>query len=208
MTPLVRQIHLGDNVAILRKNRVSPDRCRITIMDITQFVEQSLGHWRSQRSAHHMIFSHFEAVRSEIDIMAIAPDDAEVLALCKSYEIDPTRAVAPFRMAWAGQSDWDEENAEIKGTCILVPIPDSHKPTKGKLLRDQGYAETVAAVGEYNFTEEGMFVLETPYDRAVAEERIWFVNPNLRLRVSLIKTSGGTGVVTASFASEIRSLDG
>jgi phycoerythrin-associated linker protein len=205
--PLVRQIHLGDNVAILRKNRVSPDRSRITIMDITQFVEQSLGHWRSQRSAHHMIFSHFEAVRSEIDIMAIAPDDAEVVALCKSYDIDPARAVAPFRMTWAGESDWDEENAEIKGTCILVPIPDSHKPTQGKLLRDQGYAETVAAVGEYTFTEEGMFVLETPYDRAVAEERIWFVNPNLRLRVSLIKTSGGTGVVTASFASEIRSLE-
>lgn len=199
---------MGDNVAILRENRVSPDRSRITIMDITQFVEQSLGHWRSQRSAHHMIFSHFEAVRSEIDIMAIAPDDAEVVALCKSYDIDPAHAVAPFRMAWAGESDWDEENVEIKGTCILVPIPDSHKPTKGKLLRDQGYAETVAAVGEYTFTEEGMFVLETPYDRAVAEERIWFVNPNLRLRVSLIKTSGGTGVVTASFASEIRSLDG
>jgi phycoerythrin-associated linker protein len=177
-------------------------------MDITQFVEQSLGHWRSQRSAHHMIFSHFEAVRSEIDIIAIAPDNAEVVALCKSYDIDPARAVAPFRMAWAGQSDWDEENAEMKGSCILVPIPDSHIPTKGKLLRDQGYAETIAAVGEYTFTEEGMFVLETPYDRAVAEERIWFVNPNLRLRVSLIKTSGGTGVVTASFASEIRSMDG
>ena len=173
-------------------------------MDISQFVAQSLGHWRSQRSAHHMIFSNFEAVRSEIDILAIAPDAAEVVALCKSYDIDHTLAVAPFRMAWEGQSDWDEDNPDMKGTCILVPIPDSHNSHKGKLLRDQGYAETVAAVGEYTFTEEGMFILETPYDRAMAEERIWFVNPNLRLRVSLIKTSGGTGVVTASFASEIR----
>ncbi len=173
-------------------------------MDISQFVEQSLGHWRSQRSAHHMIFSNFEAVRSEIDILAIAPDDAEVVALCKSYDLDPARAVAPFRMAWEGQSDWDEDAPDMQGTCILVPIPDSHKPNRGKLLRDRGYAETVAAVGEYTFTEEGMFVLETPYDRAMAEERIWFINPNLRLRVSLIKTSGGTGVVTASFASEIR----
>jgi phycoerythrin-associated linker protein len=175
-------------------------------MDITQFVAQSIGHWRSQRSAHHMIFSHFEAVRSEIDILAIEPDNAEVIALCKAYDIDPALATSPFRMAWEGQSDWDEENPEeMKGTCILVPIPDSHKPTKGKLLRDQGYAETIAAVGEYTFTEDGCFVLETPYDRAMAEERIWFVNPNLRLRVSLIKTSCGTGVVTASFSSEIRS---
>ena len=68
-----------------------------------------------------MIFSHFEAVRSEIDIVAIAPNNAEVVALCESYDIDPALAVAPFRMAWAGQSDWDEENGEMKGTCILVP---------------------------------------------------------------------------------------
>ena len=33
-------------------------------MDIAEFVEQSLGRWRSQRSAHHLAFSHFEAVTS------------------------------------------------------------------------------------------------------------------------------------------------
>jgi phycoerythrin-associated linker protein len=164
-------------------------------MDITQFVEHSLGRWRSQRSAHHMIFSHFEAVQSVVDIVSIPPDDQEVIALCQSYDIDPS------------QSDWDE-NAEMKGTCVLVPIPDPHIPQKGRLLRDQGYAETVAAIGEYSLTEDGMFVLVTPYDRASAEEKIWFVNPNVRLRVSLIKTSDGNGVVTASFASEIRSLAG
>ncbi|MFM7439806.1 MAG: phycobiliprotein lyase [Snowella sp.] len=174
-------------------------------MDITQFVEQSLGRWRSQRSAHHMIFSHFEAVQSVIDIMALSLEDKEVITLCQAYGLNPGQAVSPFRMTWEGQSDWDEE-AEMKGTCVLVPIPDPTLPNQGRLLRDQGYAETVAAVGEYVFTEDGMFVLLTPYDRAMAEERIWFVNPNLRLRVSLIKTSEGTGVVTASFASEIRSL--
>ena len=176
-------------------------------MDITQFVEHSLGRWRSQRSAHHMFFSHFEAVQSVVDIVSIPPDDQEVIALCQSYDIDPSQAVAPFRMTWEGQSDWDE-NAEMKGTCVLVPIPDPHIPKKGRLLRDQGYAETVAAIGEYSLTEDGMFVLVTPYDRASAEEKIWFVNPNVRLRVSLIKTSDGNGVVTASFASEIRSLSG
>ncbi len=174
-------------------------------MDIRQFVDQSLGSWRSQRSAHHLVFSHFEAVQSVIDIAALSWDDAAVIALCKSYQIDPKQAVSPFRMTWEGQSDW-EENSEIQGTCILVPIPDPIMANRGKLLRDQGYAETIAAVGDYHLTEEGMFVLVTSYERAAAEEKIWFVNPNLRLRVSLIKTSGGSGVVTASFASEIRSL--
>ncbi|WP_173401170.1 phycobiliprotein lyase [Kamptonema formosum] len=176
-------------------------------MNIKQFVENSLGRWRSQRSAHHLTFSHFEAVQSVIDIVELSLNDGAVIDLCQSYNIDPTQAVMPFKMSWEGQSDWDE-NAEVKGSCILVPIPDPTVPNRGKLLRDQGYAETVAAVGDYQITEDGTFVLLTTYDRAAAEEKIWFANPNLRFRVSLIKTSGGSGVVTASFASEIRSLSG
>ena len=172
-------------------------------MDITEFVAHSIGQWRSQRSAHHLAFSHFEAVQSEIEIVALAMDDPAVIDLCKLYSIDPKLAVSPFRMSWEGQSDWDE-NAEVKGTCVLVPIPDPHQPNRGRLLRDQGYAEEIAAIGEYVLTEDNTFVLTTAYERAAAEEKIWFVNPNVRCRVSLIKTSAGTGVVTASFSSEIR----
>jgi phycoerythrin-associated linker protein len=172
-------------------------------MDITEFITQSIGQWRSQRSAHHLAFSHFEAVQAEIDIIALSPTDPDVLALCQQYEVNPQAIVAPFHMSWKGESDWEEGEVQ-EGNTLLVPVPDPHFPRRGKLLRDQGYAETIAAVGNYHFTEEGMFVLVTPYERAAAEERIWFATPNLRFRVSLIKTSGGTGVVTASFASEIR----
>ena len=86
-----------------------------------------------------------------------------------------------------------------------MPVPDLDNPQAGRLLRDQGYAETISSAGKYHFDEEGAFVLHTSYDRAAAEERIWFANPNFRMRVSLIKTSSGNGVVTASFSTEIRS---
>ncbi len=171
-------------------------------MDIQEFVERSIGCWRSQRSAHHLAFSHFEAIQSEIEIVALATDAPEVIALCQANHISVDAIVSPFQMSWQGQSDWDEN--EVKGSCILVPVPDPESLQRGKLLRDQGYAETIAAVGDYYLTEDGTFVLTTAYDRAAAEEKIWFVNPNVRCRVSLIKTSAGTGVVTASFSSEIR----
>lgn len=174
-------------------------------MDITEFVNRSLGLWRSQRSAHHLAFRHTEEVTSEIEIEPLERDDPEVIELCQAYEIDPQLATVPFRMSWEGESDWDEKE-ELKGTTVLVPIPDPEDPKKGKLLRDRGYAETMAAVGNYQITEDGTFVLTTSYDRAAAEEKIWFATPNLRMRVSLIKTSGGDGVTTASFSSEIRSL--
>ncbi len=174
-------------------------------MDIIQFVDQSIGQWRSQRSAHHLAFSHFEAVQSIIDIDMLSSDDPAVIELCQTYQIASDRAVSPFQMNWAGQSDWDEDQPEVTGSAILVPIPDPVVPQRGKLLRDQGYAETIAAAGDYHFLDDGTFVLITAYENAAAEEKIWFANPNLRFRVSLIKTSAGSGVVTASFSSEIRS---
>lgn len=173
------------------------------MIDITEFVANSIGHWRSQRSAHHLAFGHFEAVQSEIDIISLASNDPAVIELCKIYDVDPQTVVSPFRMSWEGQSDW-EDSEVVKGSCVLVPIPDPDRVNCGKLLREQGYAEEIAAIGDYTLTEDGTFVLVTLYDRAAAEEKIWFVNPNVRCRVSLIKTSAGTGVVTASFSSEIR----
>ncbi|WP_434687540.1 phycobiliprotein lyase [Pseudanabaena minima] len=172
-------------------------------MDIQEFVEKSIGHWRSQRSAHHLAFGHFEAVQSEIDITSVSTEASEVVELCKTYNIDPQTVASPFRMSWEGQSDWEDSEA-IKGNCVLIPVPDPVQPRRGKLLRERGYAEEVAAIGEYHFTDDGTFVLITAYDRVAAEEKIWFVNPNVRCRVSLIKTSAGTGLVTASFSSEIR----
>ncbi|MCG9892135.1 MAG: phycobiliprotein lyase [Thermosynechococcaceae cyanobacterium MS004] len=172
-------------------------------MDIVDFVAQSIGHWRSQRSAHHLAFAHFEAVQSEIDILSLSVDDPAVLALCQTYGVDPQLAVSPFQMSWEGHSDW-EDSEVIKGSCTLVPVPSPDQPQRGKLLRDQGYAEEIAAAGDYYFTNDDTFVLVTAYERAAAEEKIWFVNPNVRCRVSLIKTSAGSGVVTASFSSEIR----
>ncbi|MGB3238771.1 MAG: phycobiliprotein lyase [Geitlerinemataceae cyanobacterium] len=174
-------------------------------MNIREFVERSIGCWRSQRSGHNLAFQHFEEVRSTIEITALAVNNPAVLELCKTHDIDPAIAVSPFHMSWEGESDWDEEET-IEGNCILVPIPDPELPNQGRLLRSQGYAETIPAIGRYRLTEDDRFILVTNYDRAAAEEQIWFANPNTRFRVSLIKTSAGTAVITASFASEIRDL--
>lgn len=174
-------------------------------MDVVEFVESSIGRWRSQRSGHSLALSHFEEVRSTINIVSLPKTAPEVIELCKSSGVDIANAVSPFQMSWQGESDWDE-NEIIKGSSVLVPIPDINNLKKGKLLRSQGYAETIPAAGEYYITEDETFILYTEYDSAAAEERIWFHTPNLRFRVSLIKTSDGNGVLTASFSSEIRSL--
>ena len=173
-------------------------------MDIETFVTRSIGRWKSQRSSHNLAFQHSEEVHSKIDIVPVEVTDASVAELCEAQGFELKAALSPFHMSWRGESDWDD-NEISEGSCLLVPIADpGGDPNRGKLLRSQGYAETMPAVGDYRFTAEGEFVLITPYDRASAEERIWFGTPNLRFRVSMIRTSDGKGVVTASFSSEIR----
>ena len=65
-------------------------------MDIDTFVARSLGRWRSQRSAHHLAFAHFEEIRSVIDIEKLAKDDPAVLALCESQGTDSGAIATPF----------------------------------------------------------------------------------------------------------------
>lgn len=172
-------------------------------MDIDTFVTRSLGRWKSQRSAHHLAFAHFEEIRSVIDIEKLEKDDPAVVALCESQGVDRATIATPFKMSWEGETDWNEDDV-LKGQTILVPVPDVTGENSGKLLRDQGYAETIPAAGHYVISPDGTFVLTTGYDRAAAEEKIWFANDNLRFRVSLIKTSNGKGVTTASLSSEVR----
>ncbi|MEL6491147.1 MAG: phycobiliprotein lyase [Cyanobacteria bacterium J06634_6] len=174
-------------------------------MDIDTFVTRSFGQWRSQRSAHHLAFAHFEEIRSMITIEGIAKDHPEVLALCEGQGVQVSAIATPFKMSWEGETDWNEDDV-LKGQTILVPVPNLEIENSGKLLRDQGYAETVPAAGDYTITPDGTFVLTTGYDRAAAEEKIWFASDNLRFRVSLIKTSNGKGVTTASLSSEVRVL--
>ncbi|MBL1208884.1 phycobiliprotein lyase [Geminocystis sp. GBBB08] len=173
-------------------------------MAIAEFVQKSIGSWRSLRSVHHLAFSYLEEVKSDIEIISLNRDDPEVVSLCKQHNVDPDLVESPFRMTWEGESDWDEKE-ELKGTTVLVPIPNGDNPAQGRLLRDRGYAETMAAIANYEILNDGTFVLTTNYDRASAEEKIWFINPKLRFRVSMIKTSDGKGVTTASFSSEIKS---
>lgn len=175
-------------------------------MNIDEFVQRSLGTWRSQRSAHHLAFHHFEEVTSQIEIQSLENSDERVIELCKANQVDPQLASSPFCMTWEGESDWDEDEV-LAGSTVLVPVPDLENPAKGRLLREQGYAETVPAIGYYQLIEDGSFILNTTYERATAEEKIWFATPNLRFRVSLIRTGDGKGVTTASFSSEIRSID-
>jgi len=171
-------------------------------MTVEDFYSNSIGSWRSLRSSHNIAFAQLEEVNSDIDIMNVDQDDAELIEICKTYDVDPKTACSCIRMSWEGTSDWDDDAPPITGSTVLVVIKDSEN--KGRLLRSVGYTEEIPAVGDWEMQPDGTFVLHTLYDRAAAEERIWFGTPDLRMRCSIIKTQGGKGVLTASLSTEVR----
>ena len=176
-------------------------------MDIEQFVAQSIGEWRSMRSGHSLAFQQFEDVLSEISIKAFNDDPNKISELIKaSSEPSNSQYRSPFCMEWNAESDWepDDPSEVSSGSCLIVPIPSDE--TSGKLLRSLGYAEAVAAESDYRFLDDGTFILKTHYDQSIAEERIWFVSEHVRCRSSVLKTSAGSGILQASFASEVRKI--
>lgn len=172
-------------------------------MSVDEFFERSIGEWRSQRSSHNLAWTQFEAVTSEINIEWKDVTDEEIVELCKQNKVKAEETEFSIGMRWEGESDWDDDEV-MEGSAAMSVIKDG--AGHGRLLRSVGYAETIPAVGKWEMTEDGVFVLKTFYDAAAAEERIWFATPDLRMRVSQIRTSSGNGVVTASFSTEIRKL--
>lgn len=173
-------------------------------MIIEQFVARSEGHWRSMRSAHSLAFRQFEDVLSDIQIELLSVEDTAVREYLGNESIDPASVVAPFRMTWQADSDWEPEDpaAVSSGSCILIPVPGSDR--KGKLLRSVGYAEAESAASTYHFLDDNTFILHTVYGQSVAEERIWFLSDHVRCRSSVLRTSTGSGILQTSFASEVR----
>ena len=177
------------------------------MMNIEQFVAQSIGEWRSMRSGHSLAFQQFEDVLSEISIKAFNDDQNKISELIKaSSQASNSQYQSPFCMEWNAESDWepDDPSEVSSGSCLIVPIPSDE--TSGKLLRSVGYAEAVAAESDYRFLDDGTFILKTHYDQSIAEERIWFISEHVRCRSSVLKTSAGSGILQASFASEVRKI--
>ena len=179
-------------------------------MTIEQFIAQSEGSWRSMRSGHSLAFQQFEEVLSEVTIEKIDRNEDGVDNLYQNYiqKVGEVHTfIQPFKMTWNAESDWepDDPSEVSSGTCIIIPLKKDDE--SGLLIRSLGYAESQIAQSSYKFSNDGTLVMETRYEQSIAEERIWFVSENVRCRSSILKTSGGSGILQTSFASEVKRIN-
>ncbi|MDX2214661.1 MAG: phycobiliprotein lyase [Oculatellaceae cyanobacterium bins.114] len=169
-------------------------------MDITEFFQQSAGKWLSQRTSHNLASQQSENGKSTVQIEMMPNDAPEVIKLCELGNVDPAIALFGVKIAWDGNIDW--QSTKQTGSTLLVPVPDLDKANEGNLLRSLGYAEKTPVSGRYSVGSDDALTLIIETEALYSEERLWFASPNLRLRTSILRSSGGPSL--ASFCSEIR----
>lgn len=164
-------------------------------MNIQEFFELSAGKWFSQSTKYEIGSDRPQNGKSELLIEDLSTDSPEAQKLCQDAGLNSPCKVA--KISWNGSLDGSTKKAI--GSTIIAAIADSEGSNAGKLLRQLGN-KTIAS--DYKMGEGDVFILVTPENEAIWEERIWFGSDNLRLRtVTKIKDAE---TQSSSFYSEIR----
>jgi len=169
-------------------------------MDIVEFFQLSSGKWFSQRTSHILDRKQSAVGKSDLLIDTLSQTDPDVITLCERYDISPTLVLCGIRATSTGTIEGITKKQV--GSTILVAIADPAMPNQGKLLQTMSAPEPIPAVGHYSLGDDEALTLTIESPTIYLEERLWFASPNLRLRTSTLKQSGGFSM--ASFCSEIR----
>ena len=171
-----------------------------SIDDALQFFQLSCGHWRSQRSSHHLLHRRAEAGGSFIEVVELQARDPHLVAIAQLHGQDPAALVGGCRVRWSGSMAWDKAGEAHEGESVFGLIPSDERGRKGLLLRDRGYAETAPVAGHFAMDEHSALILTTDYETMSSLERFSFAGPNVRLRTSTVEGLSNT----ASFCVETR----
>ena len=133
-------------------------------------------------------------------INPIESTDTDVEKVCKVLNISASEANGGARFWWESNLMKEAKNDDYAAVVVDAPNPDD--PTKGFLLRDKGYVEKKSVVSTYYFADDGVLTIKTRYDTNVGIERCWFVNDQIRMRVSSVQFLDGVAMTT--YCTEFR----
>ena len=171
---------------------------------INQFIEKSIGEWKSIRSTHTLSFQEFENSISKINIKYISSKNKKVVEILKKNNLSLNLESISISIKWQAISDWEEDNVNKEDESIFLFLPKDED--SGIVLRNKGYTENVIASSNYFFDEQNNLHLKTIYKSKVSEERICFLSTHIRSRFSILRNLENNSVIQTSHTSEIRNI--
>ena len=174
------------------------------LITINQFIDKSIGEWKSIRSSHTLAFQEFENSTSKIYIKHINSKNNKVVEILEKYNLSLNQDAISISIKWQAISDWEEDNISEEDETILMFLPKDEN--SGIVLRNKGYTETVISSSNYFVDEQNNLNIKTIYKSTVSEERICFLSTHIRSRFSTIRNRENNSVIQTSHTSEIRNL--
>ena len=174
------------------------------IITINQFIQKSLGEWKSIRSTHSLAFQEVENSTSKIKIKELGKNNKNVFELLEKYNSTSKSSVIALSISWKAISDWEVGQKIEEDKTILLFLPKDKN--KGIVLRNKGYTESEISSSEYLIDENANLNIKTIYNSTVSEERICFLSSHIRSRFSVIRNHENNTVIQTSHTSEIRNM--
>ena len=174
------------------------------LITINQFIQKSLGEWKSIRSTHSLAFQEVENSTSKIVIKELEINNKNVVELLEKYNSTSKSSIIALSISWKAISDWEMDQKIEEDKTILLFLPKDKN--KGIVLRNKGYTESEISSSEYLIDENANLNIKTIYSSTVSEERICFLSNNIRSRYSVIRHHENNTVIQTSHASEIRNI--
>ncbi len=171
---------------------------------INQFINKSIGEWKSIRSTHTLAFQEFENSTSKIYIKHINKKNKKVVEIFKNYKFNLNQESIAISINWQTISDWDNDDISEGDETILIFLPKDEN--SGIVLRNKGYTESFISSSNYFVDEQHNLNIKTFYKSKVSEERISFLSTHVRSRFSTIRNLENNSVIQTSHSSEIRNL--
>ena len=116
------------------------------LITIKEFIDKSIGEWKSIRSSHTLAFQEFENTSSSLRILYQNIESQEVLEIKNRFKISENISFA-IKISWQSISAWITENKSQESNTILIFIPKDE--FTGILIKEKGYAEQIPSSSQY-----------------------------------------------------------
>ena len=129
------------------------------IRKINQFIDKSIGEWKSIRSTHTLAFQEFENSTSRIYIKYINSKNKKFIEIFKNFKLNLNLESIAICIKWKAISDWEEDNMIEGDETILIFLPKDEN--SGIVLRNKGYTESFISSSNYFFDEQNNLQINT-----------------------------------------------
>ena len=135
------------------------------LITINQFINKSIGEWKSIRSTHTLAFQEFENSTSKINIKPINSKNKKVIEIFKNNKLSLNLECIAISIKWQTISDWEDDDINEGDETIFIFLPKDEN--SGIVLRNKGYTESFISSSNYFVDEQNNLHIKTFYKSTV-----------------------------------------